>query len=131
MLEFSAFVAALGALSLTTTKVVDLIRNVFDKQGRLVGSWVWNVVAFGVGIAFCLGWQMNLGPQLLTLVPALSDHASALSGVSGQVLTGVLVGGSAGFWHELLSALSSVQAKNEAVAARVDPVVDTVYEQEV
>lgn len=123
MTEFAGLVVALGTLSLTVTKVVDFIRNAADKDGRLIGSWVWNVVAFGSGVAFTVGWQLNLGPQLLALVPALADKASVLSGLSGQILTGLLVGGGAGFWHEILAALSSIQTKNEAFA--VTPLATT------
>lgn len=125
MTEFAGLVAVLGTLSLTVTKVVDFIRNAADKNGRFIGSWIWNAAAFGGGVVFTLGWQLNIGPQLLALVPALADHASALTGISGQILTGILVGGGAGFWHELLSALSSVQAKNEAMALPVSPVYTT------
>ena len=113
---FAGFVAALSALSLGVTKAVDFIRNIVDPNANLKGSWIWNAVAFVAGVALCLGWQLNLAPMLVGLVPALADKATALGGTSGQILTGLLVGGSAGFWHELLSALSSVQTKNEALA---------------
>jgi len=126
---FAGFVAALSALSLGVTKAVDFIRNIVDPNDKLQGSWVWNAVAFVAGVALCVGWELNLAPMLVGLVPALSEHASELSGLSGQILTGLLVGGGAGFFHELLSALSSVQTKNDALAAStatyVEPVTTT------
>lgn len=115
MAEFGSVVAMIAALSLTVTKVVDLIRNAFDKNDT-APKWFWNVAALVVGLAFALGWQLNVVVALVGLVPALVGHASAVTGVSGQALSGIIVGLSAGFWHELLDALSSVANRNNATA---------------
>jgi hypothetical protein len=115
MNSFLGLITFVSGLSLTVTKVVDFIRNAADKNGKLVGSWVWNVAAFGGGVAFALGWQLNIGPALASLVPALASDAATLQGLAGQVLTGLMIGAGAGFWHEVLSAWSSVQTKNEAI----------------
>lgn len=117
MIEFSGVLITITALSLTVTKVVDLIRNIVDKTATWP-KWVWNVASLVVGLAFALGWQLNVAVAIASLVPALAGSAAVLSGVSGQVLTGIIIGGGAGFWHELLSALSSIQTKNEALASR-------------
>jgi hypothetical protein len=116
MTEFGLSLAAIGALSLTVTKVVDLIRNLPWFKDKWIGSWVWNVVALIVGLAFALGWQISIAGPLVALVPALADHAANFTGTMGQVLTGALIGGAAGFWHDLLHALSAVAGKNDALA---------------
>ena len=112
-MDFVGLVAALGALSLTVTKIVDFFRNVLDKQD-MWPKWVWNVVALVIGLVLCVGWQINLAGAASSLVPALADKASVLAGVSGQILTGVVVGMASGFWHELLDALSSVANRNNS-----------------
>jgi hypothetical protein len=110
-------VAVVGALSLTVTKVVDFIRNLVDK-GDTKPKWFWNVAALVVGLAFALGWQLDISEAVLKLVPALSENADRLAGISGQILSGVVIGMAAGFWHELLDALSSVANKNNATVVR-------------
>lgn len=116
MTEFGVALALIGALSLTVTKVVDLIRNVFDPSAKYRGSWIWNVTALVVGLAFALGWHLNTATTVAALIPALADKASALEGLSGEILTGFVVGMSAGFWHELLDALSGIASKDQAAA---------------
>lgn len=108
MTEFGVLVASLMALSLTVTKVVDFFRNVLDKQNTWP-KFTWNIVALVAGLAICLGWQLDLTGAILKLIPALAN--STLAGVSGQILTGLVVGMSAGFWHELLDALSAYAKK--------------------
>ena len=117
MTEFGALIFALGALSLTVTKVVDFFRNVLDKNDTFP-KWVWNLVALVVGLAFCLGWNINLAEAAVRLVPALEQGGvgSTLTGTAGTILTGAVVGMSAGFWHELLDALSSVAKRYNATA---------------
>jgi hypothetical protein len=109
---FAVLLGTLGALSLTVTKIVDFARNAFDKEDTFP-YWTWNVVALAVGLAFALGWQLNLAGQAAALVPALAG-TGRLDGIAGQVLTGLLIGGGSGFFHELLDALSGVAAKNRA-----------------
>lgn len=115
MTDFALVVASVAALSLTVTKVVDFIRNLVDKTDTWP-KWSWNVAALVVGLAFCLGWQINIAESIVQLVPALAGSAHMVDGVSGQVLTGFVVGMGAGFWHELLDALSSIANKNNATA---------------
>lgn len=115
MLEVGTLVASLAALSLTVTKVVDFFRNVLDKQDTWP-KYTWNIAALLVGLAFALGWQLDLTGAAIKLVPALADQASRLTGVAGQALTGVVIGMASGFWHELLDALSSVANRNNAAA---------------
>jgi hypothetical protein len=115
-MDFALVIASVAALSLTVTKVVDFVRNLIDKDGTRP-KWLWNVAALAVGLAFCLGWQINIAGSIVQLVPALAGSASRVAGVSGQVLTGFVVGLGAGFWHELLDALSSIANKNNAAAS--------------
>lgn len=97
----AAFLLAAGPLAVGVTKGVDLLRNLFDQQDR-APSWVWNVAAFGVGVALCVGWRFNPVAGLIDAIPA-TEGTSTLTGVAGQVLSGLILGGMAGFWHEPLS----------------------------
>ncbi len=106
-----ALLALVMALALAVTKVVDLIRNGFDKSGN-APKWVWNVVAFVVGIVFAFGWEKDLTGAAFALVPALAN--SHVSDFLGRLLTGIVIGGGAGFWHEFLDALSGI-AKRRSV----------------
>lgn len=106
-----ALLAMVGALSLTVTKVVDLVRNLIDKNDSFP-KYTWNIVALVVGIGFALGWQLNIAGSVTSLIPALKN--ATLTGVSGQLLTGAVIGMASGFWHEVLDSLSSVANKNNA-----------------
>jgi hypothetical protein len=95
------FVAA-GPIAVGVAKVVDLIRNLFGDRQVDVPSWVWNVVAFAVGIAAALGWGINLLAPVVAQVPALASHAGT-NDTLGQVLTGIVLGAMAGFWHDKMA----------------------------
>lgn len=116
MSDFAVVLGVVGGLALTITKVVDFIRNLPWFKGKAVGSWVWNAVAFVAGVALCLGWQKNFAGDLMRLVPALAADADHLGGFSGQLLSGLLLGGLAGFGHELLDALSGIASRAHAQA---------------
>lgn len=103
---FAGVLAAILVLGAAVTKTVDLARNLFDKDGSLPPA-TWSFLALAVGVAYCLGWQISLAPAIFALVPALAEHASRLTGIAGQVLTGLLAGGAAGFAHELFDNLSA------------------------
>lgn len=118
---FFAVAATVAALSLTVTKVVDFIRNATDKEDTFP-KWVWNVVALVIGLGFALGWELNIAESLVALVPALAESTARVQGVPGEVLTGAVVGLSAGFWHEALDALSSMANRNNAVAVATEDV---------
>lgn len=111
---FVAFLIAVVPLALLVTKGVDFVRNLFDSSGR-APKWVWNVVAFGLGILLAMGWEYNLVTTLAHAIPALADN-TALDGFWGQVLTGMAIGATAGFWHEKLDQWSSAAKANRAVA---------------
>ena len=102
---FTAFLVAAGPVSVGVTKVVDTIRNALDPSGKFP-KVVWNLAAFGIGVGFCVGWGVNLFAALLAAVPALKA-STALAGTAGQILTGIAVGGMAGFWHEKMAADSA------------------------
>lgn len=112
-MEFAGVIAIILALSFTVTKVVDLIRNVFD-TGDTAPKWVWNVAAMVVALAFCIGWEKNFAADLLRLVPAFAHDTDNLGGVSGYIVSGFVLGGLSGFGHELLDFLSSA-AKGRTV----------------
>lgn len=105
-----ALLGLIQALALADTKVVDLIRNVTGTAPK----WVWNVVAFAGGLAIAFGWEKDLTGAAFALVPALAHtHVSAFL---GRLLTGIVIGGSAGFWHEVLDALSGIAKRGRPVA---------------
>jgi len=109
---FTTFVIAVLPLAVGVTKAVDLIRNVADKDD----SWPklsWNAASFVLGVGLCVGWQFNFMAPLAAAIPALKG-SSALSGVSGQLLTGIAVGAMASFWHEKLDAWSSAASASKA-----------------
>lgn len=115
---FTAFLVAAVPLALMVTKGVDLVRNLFDPFNARTAKipWVWNVLAFGMGVGLALGWQYNLVSALSHTIPALTN-ASTFDGVSGQVLTGLALGAMAGFWHEKLNQWSSAARASRAAAA--------------
>lgn len=102
---FTAFLVAVVPLALLVTKGVDFLRNLLDK-GDTLPKWLWNLVAFGLGVLLCIGWEFNLVSTLAHSIPALAEN-TALDGFWGQVVTGMAVGATAGFWHEKLDEMSS------------------------
>ena len=111
MTDAAIVLAALLAVGAVVTKTVDTVRNVVDKDDSLPKA-TWNIAAFVIGVGYCVGFQVDLSGAILSLVPALADHSDKLTGVSGQVFTGLLAGGAAGFAHELFDALSSVAKRS-------------------
>jgi hypothetical protein len=111
MAELLAYLAGLAA---TVTVSVNVIRLLIDKSGKLP-SVTWPIVSLAVGVAYCVGWQLNATSAAFSLIPALAENASRLTGVSGQVLTGLVVGASAGFWHEAFDALRGVSGKGNLI----------------
>jgi hypothetical protein len=112
----AGILAALGALAITVEKIVSFIRHVLDPTGKFP-TWVWNVLAMLVGIGFALGWQINLLPAVLKLIPAF-ETSSALTGTSGQVLTGLAIGGASGFAYGVLQALEATVHRNRAMTPK-------------
>lgn len=111
---FVAFAIAALPLAVLVAKVVDTIRNL--TTSLTVPKWVWNVVALLVGVLICVGWGFNLVATLARSIPALADSAWA-DGFMGQVLTGLVVGAMAGFWHEKMDQWSSSAKADRALAA--------------
>jgi len=115
---FAIVLSVIVGLSLTVTKVVDFVRNLPMFKDKWVGSWIWNAVAFVVGIIICVGWQHSFINDLFHQVPALS--AVNITGNLGYLLSGLVLGGLSGFFHELLDALSSVADRNRATVVMTD-----------
>jgi hypothetical protein len=101
------------AYGAVVTKSTDFIRNIFDK-GDTAPKWVWNVVPLVLAVAYAIGWGLDASAAILALVPALADNADALTGLPGQILTGLLAFGAAGFLHEAFDALSGVATRAQA-----------------
>jgi hypothetical protein len=104
-MDFAAYLAVILALGVTVTKAVDLIRNAIDPRDA-VPKFVWNVAAFGVGIVFALGWSVDIINPGLALIPAIGEK-TIVGSTAAEVLSGFVLGGVAGFWHEALDALSA------------------------
>jgi hypothetical protein len=108
---FAVVLATVGLLAAAVTKATDLVRNLVDKRDKLP-KWTWNVVPFGIGIAYAVGWHHNVTQDLAALVPALADKGVLLVGVAGEIVTGLVIGGAAGGLHEVFDALSSIANRN-------------------
>lgn len=104
MQEFVVLLTAIVAGGATVTKVVDLIRNAVDRTNKLPAV-TWNVAALAVGVAAALGWRLDVTAHAFAAIPALQN--TRLTGISGQILTGLTFGGAAGFFHEFFDYLSS------------------------
>jgi RsiW-degrading membrane proteinase PrsW (M82 family) len=102
---FTAFLIAALPLSVGVTKIVDTVRNLFGTAETKVPKVVWNILALVVGVAVALGFELNLFEALAAAIPALKPDIAA--GTAGEVLTGLAIGGMAGFWHEKMDAWSS------------------------
>lgn len=102
---FTAFLIAALPLAVGVTKIVDTIRNLFGTAEAKVPKVVWNLIALGVGVAFALGFELNLFEALAAAIPALKGDIA--SGTAGEILTGLAIGGMAGFWHEKMDQWSS------------------------
>lgn len=97
----AAVVLVAGPIAVGVAKVVDFIRNLIDANDA-APPWVWNLVAFAVGIAVALGWGINLVGALTAAVPALAE-SNVGDGTGGTILTGVVLGAMAGFWHDKMA----------------------------
>jgi hypothetical protein len=106
----SEIVASATLFATVVTKAVDMLRNMFDKEGK-APKWVWNVVSFALGITVALIWKINLLDNFGT---------TGINGVSGQVFTGLAIAGSASGYHELFDTLSSTAKKGKASALATD-----------
>jgi hypothetical protein len=95
------------AYGAVVTKSTDFVRNVIDK-GDTFPKWVWNVAALVIAVAYAVGWQLDASAAILALIPAMAKNATALTGFPGEVLTGLLAFGAAGFLHEAFDALSGI-----------------------
>jgi hypothetical protein len=91
-------VVVFGIVGLIANRGVDFLRTAFDKTDRIPKAyWLLAAWAIGIGLAFVL---CNTGA--LASLLKLPQDASCV----GIVLVGAGFGSVAGFWHELLSALS-------------------------
>lgn len=99
MPDFTAFLILAVPVAVGITKFVDLVRNAVDTNDT-APKVVWNILAFAAGIALCIGWSVNF-------TAAAGLQQSALSGIGGQILTGVVLGGMSSFWHEAMDAWSA------------------------
>jgi hypothetical protein len=96
-----------AAASAAVTKIIDFIRNSLGKTLEPnVPKAVWNAGALILGVVGA--FVFDIEPVQLAGVEA--------QGAALKVLTGLAVGGLASGWHELFSALSSVQKKNQKEA---------------
>lgn len=100
----TAIAVAFGPLAIADTKLVDLVRNALDK-GDTWPKWTWNLLAFGLGLAVCILFELNVIEPLVQMIPRLAG--TDVTGVAGQIVTGLGVGGFASYWHERMDLASS------------------------
>ena len=100
-----------GILSAIVTKLVDTVRNVFDAGGKFP-KWVWNLLAFGLGLTICWTGNVNLFATIQQIIPAL-----------GITFSGIGIGAGASGVHEFFDFLSSKakEAKGTKIEANVPP----------
>lgn len=102
---FTAFLIAALPLAVGVTKIVDTVRNLFGDAQANVPKWVWNVLALVVGVAFALGFEVNLFAPIAAAIPALKDWSP--DSTMAEIATGLSIGAMAGFWHEKMDEWSS------------------------
>ena len=102
--------ALIVGLALAVEKTVSAIRHVVDPNGK-VPTVAWNLVSFAVGIGAAVGWHRTIVPAVFAAVPAL-QHSTALQGLSGEILSGAILGGLAGFGFGILQALEATVHRN-------------------
>jgi hypothetical protein len=124
MEDFAGLLAFLGLLTasgLAVTKGVDLIRNALDR-GDTAPKFVWNVAALVVGVGMFVLWpqDVNLAAAGVSLIPKLAPLADELQTTTGQIISGLLAGGAAGFGHEFLDRLSGAARLRHAEAAKLE-----------
>lgn len=112
MLEFTAFLVAIGPLALGITKLVDFVRGFDATDSWPKGLWIALSMVFGV--IYCLLTAANMVNLISGLRPEVQGH---LTGTWGQVVTGIAVGGVASFWHEHLDKTSGLAKQAHASAA--------------
>lgn len=108
MLDFVAFLAAVGPVALFVTKAVDFVRSFDSNDTWPTGLWIGLALVAGVGVALATG--LNFAATISGLTP---DVAAKLAGTTGQVLTGLAIGGTSCYWHEVNDRISQ-QAKAAA-----------------
>jgi hypothetical protein len=112
-------VAVATVFAAIVTKVVDMLRNAFDKGGT-APKWIWNVSSLALGMGMAVAWRVNI-------LDNYSSTNSVVQGVFGQILSGLAIGGAASGYHELFDALSSTAKKlnppvtNETLLAATPP----------
>lgn len=87
--------ATIAFFALIVTKITDTIRNGFDPSAK-APKVVWNTIAFAIGVGVCLIWHINI------LTVANVPPSTAVQGLGGEILTGILFGSGSSAWHELL-----------------------------
>jgi hypothetical protein len=102
----AAFLIAVGPAAIVVTKAVDTVRNGVDANDSLP-KVTWNILAFVFGVVLALAFQFNMIQPVLDAIPALKTGAEHLTGVWGQVLTGLGIGAVASGWHEKFAQLSN------------------------
>jgi hypothetical protein len=103
----TAVAVAFGPLAIGVTKLVDGVRNVMPGGPK----WLWNVLAFVIGILVCVLFEIDVVAALAAQVPAFADKT--LDPFVSQLITGLGVGGTASYWHERMD-LASSRAKGTA-----------------
>lgn len=97
------------------TKGVDMVRTALDPTAEKYPKVTWIVMAFVLGIVIATSYQLQFGGVIEGLPPGLAR----LTGVSGQVFSGLLLGAWASGLHELFDLGSGAAKALHAKAAGV------------
>ncbi len=112
----AGLVVTFGPLAIGLTKLVDGIRSIVDRTPESPWpDWVWIVTAFVIGIAVCVGFEINVADALIQQVPVFNG-STLLEGVWGSVFTGAGMAGMASYWHNNMKLKSSRAAESKANA---------------
>jgi hypothetical protein len=103
MLDFVAFLTAVGPVAIFITKAVDAVRSFDHGDTWPKGLWIALALVFGVVVALLTG--VNFVGLVEGVRPEVAER---LTGTVGEVLTGLAIGGTASFWHEQMDKTSSL-----------------------
>ena len=103
MLDFVAFLTAVGPVAIFITKAVDFVRSFDTNDTWPKGLWIALALLGGVAVALLTG--VNFMGLITGLRPEVLEK---LTGTTGEVLTGLAIGATASFWHEQMDKTSSL-----------------------
>lgn len=105
---FIDFLKVAGAIPLLIRGAIEFVRRAVDPKSKWP-SFTWPVLAFVIGVVGCLVYGFNYISSLV--INGQAPHG--FTGTSGQVLTGLILGGLALAWN---TPLAHIQVSTKAKA---------------